>query len=144
MKGLNCYARFYEVPGIEKLTDHDQVKQSFLAPVTPIFSQREPFRRRAVAGLFQCVLHTGFLLEPYGLFPSTGHCCFLRRSHCSQWPVPVLQLDGKNPYSGRPLIFSLFAFSPNVVGFLGVGFPRYRASEPTTIFFRNLLHKEIP
>lgn len=34
MKDLNCYARFLEYPGVEKLRTVDQNKASFLAPVT--------------------------------------------------------------------------------------------------------------
>lgn len=43
MKGLNCYARFLDDPGIEKLATTHQVKTSFLVPVTSLDPQREPF-----------------------------------------------------------------------------------------------------
>ena len=46
MKDLNCYARFLEYPGVEKLRTVDQNKASFLAPVTPRFVQRGPFLAR--------------------------------------------------------------------------------------------------
>ena len=57
MKDLNCYVRFWNHPGVEKLRTVDQIKASFLAPVTPRFVQREPFFAGTVVG-------SGFLYSP--------------------------------------------------------------------------------
>ncbi len=128
MKGLNCYARFRDDPGFEKLTNFIEVKASFLMPASLPFSQRGPFLPIAVAGTPPFLLYRKFNYQPATdffsalfsrvrsrfrssprkqfLYQVAGCDSFLCRSHCARWPVPVLQLDGKNPYSGRPLSFS--------------------------------------
>jgi len=50
MKGLNCYARFVDDPGIEKFPILDRVKSNFLRPVTLSLSQQGPFIQLTVAG----------------------------------------------------------------------------------------------
>ena len=51
MKGRFGYASFLDEPGIEKLLDFTEVKSSFLRPVTPCVSQREPFSLHNVVSL---------------------------------------------------------------------------------------------
>ena len=51
MKGLNCYASFWDDPGIEKLLDFLKVKSSFLMPVTPSHYRGAPFFRSQAAGV---------------------------------------------------------------------------------------------
>jgi len=49
MKGLNCYARFVDDPGIEKFPILDRGKSNFLRPVTLSLSQQGPFIQLTVA-----------------------------------------------------------------------------------------------
>ena len=51
MKGLNCYAGFWDVPGIEKILNPNPGKSSFLRPVTPRLPHRRPSLGLAVDGL---------------------------------------------------------------------------------------------
>lgn len=51
MKGRFGYACFLDEPGIEKLLDFTEAKSSFLKPVTPCVSQREPFSLHNVVSL---------------------------------------------------------------------------------------------
>ncbi len=58
MKGLNCYAGFWDEPGIEKFPILSQGKSNFLKPVTPRLPQQGPIIRTAVDGSY-----------PVGTFP---------------------------------------------------------------------------
>ena len=67
MKGRICYATFFENPGIEKLSNCVQVKSSFLRPVTPYSTQREPFSLRSAAGD-----RTGLLTCQFSYLPAAA------------------------------------------------------------------------
>ena len=49
MKGLNCYAGFWNEPGFEKFPILNRGKSNFLKPVTPRFSQQGSFIQLTVA-----------------------------------------------------------------------------------------------
>lgn len=53
MKGLNCYAVFWDDAGIEKFPNFNQTKMNFLVPVTPRLSQQGPASVSFVA-VFGC------------------------------------------------------------------------------------------
>ena len=91
-----------------------------------------------MAGSSQCVLHIGFLLKLFGLGLNTGHCYFLRENYFRLWPVSFFGFAHPGPAAGRPPIFSLFAFSQSVVGFVRYGLPPSLAAWPTTYFFKAL------
>ena len=106
MKGLNCYARFRDEPGLEKLFNFIEAKASFLRPVSLPYFQRGPFLPISVAGESSFVLDMEILLEPFSPNLEAGHYFFLRRTYCRQWPVLVSVMERQNHAPGRPLFFS--------------------------------------
>ncbi|MBA7702733.1 hypothetical protein ES703_111503 [subsurface metagenome] len=160
MKGRNCYARFWSLPSFEKLLNFIEVKASFLRPVTLPSSQREPFKMSSVAGyltrLMPCLLSyrpaTGFffagLIVGSGRYtlcisshrkqPFTGHCYFLFRSHCTEWPISIFGVVNPGPTASRPLLFCCSTSQHRVVGLVAYGLPPSRAAKPATTLFCSL------
>jgi len=162
MKGLNRYARFCDDPGIEKLLTINQAKRSFLMPVTLSFSQLEPFRLRATAGLLACpsdmVMQSGPAVASFSRILArtrgrqsgadiglssvsrAGHRLFLFSTYCRLWSVPFLQLGVRAPHSGRPLLFSLRNVWRAVVGSLpGLRIQKFHYCPATVLFCVGLI-----
>ncbi|MBA7475210.1 hypothetical protein ES707_10576 [subsurface metagenome] len=133
MKGLNCYARIVDDPGIEKFPILDRGKSNFLKPVTLSLSQQGPFMQIAVAGpsrraqpIFECFLPAAvflssspqvdgglqsFQLSYHAFVVLAAHrfflcLSFLSRRLCSfEGDVRKCTLTGKPFFSSRPYIF---------------------------------------
>ena len=101
MKGLNCYTRFRDEPGIEKLVTFAQGKSSFLMPVIPSDVQARPFLLRTVVGSLVCPSDMALRSRPttvlfYAFFVSVSGRCVLQGVHSR-----VLRHAGHYQSSGR-------------------------------------------
>ena len=123
MKGRNCYARFCDHPGLEKLLDFIEAKSSFLKPMSLPLSQREPFSLRTTAGLLTghhacplyrwpavdlffagLIVRNGWLSRgapPSAVLLLAGRCGFFLRCDAFHRPVTDVGLSPPGPHQCR-------------------------------------------
>ena len=131
MKGLNCYARICDSPGIEKLHGITYVKSSFLKPVTSRPTEHVSFLARAAAGYLVrstskssnsrpatviffvlCVLPFGrseFLESLTRVRRRAGHYFLLCCTLFPRWPAVRCWLVARFPASSRLPFFCIHA-----------------------------------
>jgi hypothetical protein len=103
MKGLNCYAGFWDEPGIEKFPILSQGKSNFLKPVTPRLSQQVTPSLLTVGGFEPSRTFPDGTCSPSTVFFFVFHLPILGRARLPDSHLQVHIRAGQLPFFNFPI-----------------------------------------